>query len=79
MIHLPIKYILLPLAITVLFLLITGAFNTILGMVISGSIEIINLPDPNIHGSVPFETTLQKRRSVRLFKKAPLSLRSLLR
>ena len=53
MIELPIKFISLPLAITVLLLLIAGAFNTILSKVIIGGIEVIKLPDPNNEGTLP--------------------------
>lgn len=48
----------------------------ILGEIIIGGIEVITLPYPDTEGSVPLETTLQKRRSVRFFKDAPLSLQS---
>ena len=36
--------------------------------------RLIELPDPETQGSVPLETTLRKRRSVRSFKQEPLSL-----
>lgn len=71
-----IKILAAPLAASVLLLLITGFFNTIWGEVTVGGIKVIKLPAPDKDGSVPLETTLHKRRSVRLFQNAPLSLQS---
>jgi SagB-type dehydrogenase family enzyme len=74
MVQLLIKIPAVPLAASVLLLLITGTFNTILGEVSTGGVEVIKLPAPDRDGSVPLETTLQNRRSVRFFQEAPLSL-----
>ena len=76
MIQLLVKIMVVPFAASILLLLMTGTFNTILGEVIIGGIKIIKLPDPDSEGTVPLESTLQNRRSVRYFQDVPISLQS---
>ncbi|KPJ99758.1 MAG: hypothetical protein AMJ60_03965 [Desulfobacterales bacterium SG8_35] len=52
----------------------TGTFHAIWADVTIGEAAVIKLPDPDREGSVPLETTLQKRRSIRSFQEAPLPL-----
>ena len=62
-----------PLAASLLLLLPTGSLSAIFGKPVSETTSI-RLPEPDRNGSAPLETTLQKRRSVRFFLNAPLSL-----
>ena len=66
------KILTIPFAAAFLLLLIAGHFNTSLGE----PTKVIKLPEPDRTGSMPLETTLQKRRSVRHFRDTPLSLGS---
>jgi len=63
------------LAVSILLLLMAGYCNIILGETVK-DLTIIKLPDPDRNGSVPLETTLHKRRSVRSFQETPLSLQA---
>ena len=64
-----------PLAASLLLLLLTGSFHTVFGEPVPEHTSI-RLPEPDRSGSAPLETTLQKRRSVRFFQNAPLSLQA---
>lgn len=73
MVQLPVKSLAAPLVFSALLLFITGLNTTVSGETAGGS-EIIRLPEPDREGSIPLETTLQKRRSVRSFQDDPLIL-----
>ncbi len=75
MVQLLIKTGATPLAASLLLLLLTGPFNVIFGEQVPEHTSI-RLPEPDRNGSASLETTLQKRRSVRFFQNAPLSLQS---
>jgi len=68
-----VKTLVIPLASSVFLLLMTGLLSAVSGEGARGN-EIIKLPAPDRDGSVPLETTLQKRRSVRSFQDEPLTL-----
>jgi len=70
-----VKTLTLSLASSVFLLLMAGILSAVSGSLDTGN-ERITLPAPDRDGSVPLETTLQKRRSVRSFQDAPLALQA---
>lgn len=77
MLQLLIKTIAAPLAASILLTFISGTLNDAGAQGVIGGRKIYKLPSPNTTGSVPLETTLQKRRSTRYFKDKQLSLENL--
>ena len=75
MLHLLIKSLVVPLAASTFLLLIAGSHNYSKGQIITG--EPIKLPPPDTTGSVPLETALQKRRSIRTLMNKEISLEAL--
>ena len=75
MVQLFVKSLAAPLISSALLLFMTGLIITVPGG-IAGESEILKLPDPDREGSIPLETTLQKRRSVRSFLDDPLTLQA---
>lgn len=76
MMQLLIKNLAAPFAASVLLFFISGFFQIIWAEAVIGGTAVIKLPDPDTNGSVPLETALQKRRSVRSFQDVALSLQS---
>ena len=75
MLHLLIKSLTVPLAASIFLMLIAGSHNYSKSQVITG--EPIKLPPPDTNGTVPLETTLQKRRSTRTLMNETVSLEAL--
>lgn len=71
----PIRFMVIMLLAQVLLLFVTGASNVILGEVIMPEIKVVNLPKPDTEGTVPLESTLQKRRSVRHYRDSSISIK----
>ena len=71
----PIRFMVIMLLAPVLLLFVTGASNVILGEVIMPEIKVVNLPKPDTEGTVPLESTMQKRRSVRHYRDSSISIK----
>lgn len=75
MVQLFVKILTAPIISSVLLFFMTGGFLILAGEA-SGGDTIIKLPAPDREGSIPLETTLQKRRSVRSYQGDPLTLQA---
>jgi hypothetical protein len=73
MVQLLVKSLTAPIISSVLLFFMTGSFMILAGEA-SGGDKIIKLPDPDREGTIPLETTLQKRRSVRSYQDDLLTL-----
>lgn len=74
MAQLLVKLLTVHLAVAFLFVLMTWLSGSARGETIIGGLAVLKLPEPDRHGTVPLETTLQNRRSVRRFTDASLPL-----
>ncbi|KPK25391.1 MAG: hypothetical protein AMJ61_12145 [Desulfobacterales bacterium SG8_35_2] len=69
------RFVVIMLLAPVILLFVTGASHIIWGEVIMPEIKVITLPKPDTEGTVPLESTLQKRRSVRYYKDSSISIK----